>query len=200
MTEPDRAVPSLPRRLDHDEIDSQRQGREFAAAGEAVREQPTDGGTKVRALAVVDGLLPQPEGARGTPAHLDDHEDGGRAGVDRDEIELAPPDSHVPAQDRPAVTLQLSRDRRLGCIAVVLGCRPHMGDADDPTSSLAHRRISASGRRADLERSGGVDQLDRLEDLGGVERLEPGEIRGVEHRVVGHDRHRLAVEQLMRVR
>ena len=98
-----RGSPPPTRRLDHDQVEPDRQPRQVDAVGQhasieqAVRRHPD-----VRPLAVVDGLLRQPEAPRRAPADLDDHERGRRTRVDRHEIELVAADMDVPGQDGPA--------------------------------------------------------------------------------------------------
>src|SRR5262249_32051684 len=75
-------------------------------------------------FAMVDGLLGQTEVALRPPANLDHDEGGWRTRVDRDEVDLIPADVDVPAQDRPARTLEAFGDERLRGIARPLGLGP----------------------------------------------------------------------------
>ena len=73
---------------------------------------------------MIDGLLGQPELAPGPPANLHDHQRGGRARVDRHEIELMTTDMDVPGQDGPTGVREPAGDQRFGGISRLLGRRP----------------------------------------------------------------------------
>lgn len=93
-------------RLDHDEVDTDRQGRQRRPARQPVLEEAPQGCPKVGSLAMVDRLLGQAEGPRATPPNLDDHEGPRRTRVHGDEIELAPADPHLATEDCPAGGLE----------------------------------------------------------------------------------------------
>lgn len=113
------------RRLDEDEVEAERESRHGRPAREQVAiEQPEPGLAEAPPLPPANGLLRQSEVAPGAPANLDDDERWRRAGVDGDEIELAPPDPHVPGEDGPAGGDEPGRDERLGGVAGILGWCP----------------------------------------------------------------------------
>ena len=130
------------------QVDPDRQLRRPDAARQAVLEQPADSRPEVSPLAVVEGLLGQPEVAAPTPADLDDHEGRRRARVDRHEVELVATDMDVPGQDGPARFGQPRRDERLGGVTRELRrrSRPSGGSAVHPTMlpDGAHPRLSCT--------------------------------------------------------
>ena len=178
-------------RFHRDQVDPDRQSRDRPSVGQAILEQPADGRPQVGTLAVVEGLLGEPEIPPAAPADLDDHQARWRTRVDRHEIELVATDMDVPGQDGPACFAQPNRDQILGGVTRQLsgrstGCgvptihRPMI--AADP-----HRTITASSPAT----------LRRLHHgLRGRE-LEAFEIDEVERRVVGHHRHELALEEVV---
>jgi hypothetical protein len=99
----------------------------------------------MRALAVIDGFLRQPEVAAATPADLDDDEFRWRAAVDRHDVQLSPADPNIPAQDRPARPDQAIRHQVLRGIAGPLG-----GGPERPPELVAHRWNLAGGAHRGL--------------------------------------------------
>ena len=124
-----------------------------------------------RALAVVDGLLGQPEARDPLASGPPRHERGGRARVDRHEVELVATDMDVPGQDGPTGVRQARRDQRLGGITRLLGRRPP--------------RVVGSVRHAPHRRSATL-----IRDVSRRGCRAPATARSsrIEHRVVGHDR------------
>lgn len=113
-------------RLDHDQVEAQRQMRQQRAVRQrAAFEEPIGGGPYVEPFPGIDGLLRQPERTAGAPANLDGHEHPGRARVDRDQVQLITPDVDVPPEDRPAAGRQAIGDQLFGGISGVLGVGPH---------------------------------------------------------------------------
>ena len=88
----------------------------------AALEQVVGGVAHPGALAVVHGLLGQPEVAPSAPAHLDDDERPRRAGIDGDDVQLVAADTDGPREDRPAGGDQAVDDDLLRGIA-----RPALG-------------------------------------------------------------------------
>ena len=77
-------------RLNHDEVDADWQPRKRTAVGKSGRrKEATDRPPQPRPFAPVKSLFGQPEVATAAPADLDDDERPWRAGIDRDDIELA---------------------------------------------------------------------------------------------------------------
>ena len=66
--------------LHGDQVDPDRQPRDGSSVGQAVLEQPADGRPEVGSLAVVEGLLGEPEVPPAAPANLDDDEERGGPG------------------------------------------------------------------------------------------------------------------------
>jgi len=181
-------MPKPVARLDDDEIEAQRQARDGLAVWKrAAIHQSVCGGPHARALAVVDRLLWQAEAATSAPADLYDHERGGRTRVDRHEIEFVATDMDVPGQDGPTSFRESRRDELFGRITRPLGRRP--------------RRVAGSVRHTGIVAVGTYRPLmgDAPADSRGRRQLQRGEIECVEHRVVGHDRHELTGEQLVRL-
>ena len=173
--------------LHGDQVDPDRQPRDGSSVGQAVLEQPADGRPKVGSLAVVEGLLGEPEVPPAAPANLDDDEERRRTRVDRHEIELVATDMDVPGQDGPALIAQASSDQLLGGVTRHLSGRSTGGGAPtvhrpmiagDPHRTVA-RPLTATHPGLHLElRCGDLQAL---------------EIDHVECRVVGHHRDELAL-------
>jgi hypothetical protein len=126
--------------LDDDEVEPQRQTGERFAIGElAAVKQPVGRGTDPRPLAVIDGLLGQPERPIRPPAYLDDDERGRGARVDRHEIEFVATDMDVPGQDGPSDGVEVRRDQRLGGITGLLRRGPSR-----PERRILHAAILTS--------------------------------------------------------
>ena len=124
MTDPRRLAGAV-RGLDHDEVHTHGQAWQRPAVRQSgLAEQAADRRAHVAALAMVERLLGQSEFPRPAPAYLNDDEFGGRSRVDRDEVQLRPPDVNVPAEDQPARRAQAGRDQLLGRIAGPLLGRP----------------------------------------------------------------------------
>ena len=145
-------------------------------------EQAVRGGPDPRSLAVVDGLLGQPELAAGAPADLDDDERRRRTRVDRHEVELVATDMDVPGQDGPASLREPVGDERLGGITRLLGRRPPRSPG---------RSAMAASSQATLIRHVSRPSAD-VATVRPDRQLQRREVERVEHRVVGHDRHQLA--------
>src|SRR6266566_6535852 len=177
--------------LHGDQVDPDRQPRDGSSVGQAILEQPADGRPKVGSLAVVEGLLGEPEVPPAAPANLDDDEERRRTRVDRHEIELVATDMDVPGQDGPALIAQASSDQLLGGVTRHLSGRSTGGGAPtvhrpmiagDPHRTVA-RPLTATHPGLHLElRCGDLQAL---------------EIDHVECRVVGHDRDELALEEVV---
>ena len=116
-------------RFDDDQVDPDRQSRDRPSVGQAVLEQPADGRPQVGTLAVVEGLLGEPEIPPAAPADLDDHQGRWRTRVDRHEIELVATDMDVPGQDGPAFFAQPSSNQILGGVTRQLSGRSTGGGA-----------------------------------------------------------------------
>jgi len=121
----DPGISSPVTRLEDHEIESQLQPRD----GTTVRQRAAIKQTVPRladagAFAVIDRLLSEAEPTRASPAHLDDHERGGRTRVDRHEIEFVAADMDVPGQDGPTGIDQSSQDQRFGGVTRQLGRGP----------------------------------------------------------------------------
>jgi hypothetical protein len=121
-------------------------------------------------LAPVDRLLREPEVTARSPAHLDNHEGARRPRVDRDQVKLRPADVDLPSQDRPAGVRQRPRNPGLGGVPGALLARAHGAGCPD--------RVTRDLSRAYLEQR---------------------EIAQIEHRVVGHHRDGLSVQNLVRL-
>jgi hypothetical protein len=107
------------------EVEAQREARHRSAVRQgAVRAQPEGGRVHAGTLAMVERLLGQAEITPRAPADLDDDQRGGRARVDRHEIELVTTDMDVPGQDGPAVIDQSDRDQVLGGVTRLLSRGP----------------------------------------------------------------------------
>ena len=78
----------------------------------------------MRPLAVVDGLLRQPEAPRRSPADLDDHERGRRTRVDRHEIELVTADMDIPGRTVQPDAEKADQDQQFGGVTCLLGGGP----------------------------------------------------------------------------
>lgn len=107
-------------RLDHDQVEPQWQARRVGGL------QPAPGRLmQARPLPVIDGLLGQAKVPARPPPHLDDHEGAGWPRVDRDQVELRPPDVDLPGEDRPAGVREATGDRVLGGVSRPLLARAH---------------------------------------------------------------------------
>ena len=125
--------------LDDDEVEPQRQPREWRAVRQRPAiEQAVSGCPDARPLPVIDRLLGQTERPVGAPADLDHHERGGRTRVDRHEVELVTTDMDVPGQDEPASLRESVRDERLGGITRLLRRRSSWS-----AGLILHRRMVA---------------------------------------------------------
>ena len=111
--------------FDDDEIHPDREGRDQNAIGQPVSDQARDRSTKLGSLAVVHRFLGQAEVPARPPAHFDDHEGARRPRVDRDQVELSPPDVDLPGEDRPPGVCQAPRDAILGGVSRPLLSRAH---------------------------------------------------------------------------
>ena len=125
------------------------------------------------------------------PADLDDHERRGRTRVDRHEIELVATDMDVPGQDRSSRPRPDERATSVfGGITRLLGRRPRR-----VAGSVRHAaRSSQSGLIGHVSATAPTDRALRRR-----RQLQRREVERVERRVVGHDRHELAVEQVVRL-
>jgi hypothetical protein len=112
-------------RLDEHEVEPEREVRERLAVREAAPvEQPERGVPHPSSLPPVERLLRQPEVTPRAPADLDRDEGGGRAGVDRHDVQLVAADVEVPGEDRPAACLEAGRDESFGGVTRMLGLGP----------------------------------------------------------------------------
>jgi hypothetical protein len=114
--------PQLPaatlRRLDDDEIESDRQTWQPCPIGKATTvEQPADRRPEPTPLAEVECLLGQTEVAARPPPDLDHNEVARRTGIDREDVDLPAPDVHIPTENMPAGELQRTRGESLGAIS-----------------------------------------------------------------------------------
>jgi len=117
-------MPDPVARLDHHEVEPQRQTWDGLSVGErAAVEQAVRRGPDPRPLAVVHRLLGKPERAAGPPPNLDHDQGSWRARVDRHEVELVATDMDVPGQNGPTGIRETCRDNRLGGITRPLGRR-----------------------------------------------------------------------------
>ena len=66
---------------------------------------------------MIERLLGQPEVPAAAVAHLHDDERPRRARVNRDEIQLVPPDAEVAGKDGPACGLEAGADKAFGRVA-----------------------------------------------------------------------------------
>lgn len=113
-------------RLDHDQVETQRQMRqERPIRQRATLKQAIGSGPDADPLPGIDGLLRQPEGATGTPANLHRDKHPGRAGIDRDQVQFMAADVDVPPEDRPTGGRQAIGDQLFGGISGLLGIGPH---------------------------------------------------------------------------
>jgi len=178
------------RRLHGDEVEPHRKVRECEATRQhSALEQRERGGPQPPALAMVDRLLGEAVVPPNPPADLDEHQFARRARVDRHEIKLVATDMDVPGQDGPAVVDQLIGNQRFGGITRLLGRRPRTSWR--PT---VHAAIIATRPARPINRNLPADcALGR----GQLERVEVGEVRQIERRVVGHDRQELPLEDVV---
>ena len=72
---------------------------------------------QARPFTAVDSLLGQPEVPTRAPSDLDYHERPLRPGVQRDEIEFRTTNPNVPAQNQPALALEVVRSEAFGSVA-----------------------------------------------------------------------------------
>lgn len=118
---------SIPR-LDNHEVEPQGQvGQDRAVGKDAPLQQTVGSGADSHALPTVHGFLGQPEGSIGSPAHLDRDERPRRPRVQRNQVELEPPDMDIAAENRPAGGRQALAHSLLGGIAELLGLGSHRG-------------------------------------------------------------------------
>jgi hypothetical protein len=110
--------------FDDDEIDAHGQARRRGSVRQADLQQPADRSANVAALAVIERLLRQAEGALTAPADLDDHECRWRTRVDRHDIELVATDMDVPGEDGPSRCDQTRTDEGLSGVTRLLRRRP----------------------------------------------------------------------------
>src|ERR1700690_1031901 len=112
-------------RLDHREVDPDRQVRQPRAVGQGLcLAQPADGRPEVISLTPVERLLAQTECPAGPPADLDHDQRRRRPGVDREEIHLVSPEPEVPAEHAPAGGRELFCYGIFGRVAQSLGWGP----------------------------------------------------------------------------
>jgi hypothetical protein len=96
----------------------------LVASGEApCLDKTRDPGFEVGPFSMVERLLRQPELPRAAPADLDHHEPPWRAGVDCDDVKLAPTEVDVARQDLPAPGRQPFADKAFGRVAGLLSVR-----------------------------------------------------------------------------
>lgn len=105
-------------RLDHHQIEAQRQVREQRPIGQrAALQQAVCGGSHAEPFSSVDGLFRQAEGTAGAPANLHRYKHVRRAGIHCNQVQLIPPDVDVPAEDRPSGGYQTVGDQLLSRIS-----------------------------------------------------------------------------------
>src|SRR5687768_8499066 len=149
-------VAELAVRLDDDQIEPQRQTGQVRAVGQTPEVPEREAGSvEVRALAVVNGLLGQAEIAACPPANLDGDEGGGRARVNREDVDLGAADANVRIDHAPAEGREVRGDSRLRVVTGSLRGRPHPGTmrrraypritSRSPAHHLALTRTPAGG-------------------------------------------------------
>ena len=153
---------------------------------------------------MIDRLLGKAEPPRASPSDLDDHERGRRTRVDRHDIEFVAADMDVPGQDGPTGLDQSSQDQRFRGITRQLGRGPrpigrwHVhGDRLALDPHPARIRDFTATLRGELPATEPAIVAERRRGPSGRRHLERRQVDQVECRVVGHDRHELAFEQLM---
>ena len=123
-------------RFDDDQVESQGQAWHRRTVRErSALEEPVRSGPDSTALPSVHRLLGQTECSVGPPTHLQGHQHAGRAGVDRDQVELVPANVHVPTEDRPASGDKPLGNELLGGVSQPLGVGTHRA-----TVAAANRR------------------------------------------------------------
>jgi hypothetical protein len=114
------------RGLDHDEIDADRQVRQWTAVGQfPAVEEYRDGLPESRSLGGAERLFRQPEVAPAPPANLDEHELARRAGIDGDDVELTATGPDIPGEHEPAFAHESPGHQALRRIADLSGRRRH---------------------------------------------------------------------------
>ncbi len=160
-------VPDPVARLDHHEVEPQRQVRQERAVRQAASfEQAVRRGADPDALPAVHRLLWEPECPAGAPANLDRDEHPRRAGINRDQVQFKPSDVDVAPQDRPAGGRQAVGDPLLGGVAEVLGIGSHRRTLAMPDRLPLIRSAPVTARRP--LHGAGFDQL-QIGDRGGDE-------------------------------
>ena len=201
----DPGLPSADARLDHDEVEAQREAWDrIPVRQDASVQQAVGRLTHSSALAVIDCLLGVTEVPPGTPTDLDHDQCAGRRRIHGDHVQLAPTDVHIAREDGPAGGDERLDDERFRRVAGDLcrraaqrgrSCELAIGDsirrwalpARNRRCIAAYRgrpraaRFAAGGPQATSARNG----------------LQPREIDQVERRLIGHHRHELARQQRM---
>ena len=117
-------VPEAPIRLEHDDVEPERESRErFSATQRSPIQQAVRPRPDPRPLPMVDRLLGQPEFAGAPTSDLDHDQRGRRNWIDRNQVQLEATHPHVAREDPPPCGFQPARDLILGSVASSLRVR-----------------------------------------------------------------------------